>query len=312
MSSSCRTDDLRGAGIHDAVEMITVVRCVACALGGSLARMSKREGLSQLDLCFVVDCTSSMSPFIQAAQRQAETILTTLAAQASADMRFAVVGYRDRGHEPVCDVVPFARAERNAIRSALAILRAGANGNTDAAEAVFDGLVAASELVWRESALRVLVLVGDAPPHGCGAVGDVWPDRFSNDPSGYTLDTMSSSLERYGIATFALAMVPSTIPAYDRITVDTFSSLARATGGIQRVATAAQGAIDVLKEIAKRAFGDLDLDRRVFIELEDAGAFAPGARPVQPAPAMASAMGVSTEELERSIGRLKKRKIVDE
>lgn len=272
--------------------------------------MSKREGLSQLDLCFVVDCTSSMTPFIQAAQRQAETILTTLAAQASADMRFAVVGYRDRGHEPVCDVVPFARAENDAIHRALAILHAGANGNTDAAEAVFDGLVAASELVWRESALRVLVLVGDAPPHGCGAVGDAWPDRFPNDPSGYTLETMASSLERNGIALFALAMVPSTIPAYDRITEDAFSSLARATGGLQRVATNSQGAIDVLQEIAKRAFGDLDLDRRVFIELEDAGALTPGAPPVAPAPAMAMAMGVSHEELARSIDRLKKRKIV--
>lgn len=272
--------------------------------------MSKREGLSQLDLCFVVDCTSSMTPFIQAAQRQAETILTTLAAQANADMRFAVVGYRDRGHEPVCDVVPFARAEASAIRSALAILRAGASGNTDAAEAVFDGLVSASELVWRESALRVLVLVGDAPPHGCGAVGDMWPDRFPNDPSGYSLETMSSSLERYGIAAFALAMVPSSIPAYDRITVDTFSSLARATGGIQRAATNPQGAMDVLHEIARRAFGDLDMDRRVFIELEDAGALTPGAPPVSPAPAMASAMGVSQQDLERSIDRLKKRKIV--
>ena len=274
--------------------------------------MSKREGLSQLDLCFVVDCTSSMTPFIQAAQRQAETILTTLAAQASADMRFAVVGYRDRGHEPVCDVVPFARADNAAIHGALAILRAGATGNTDAASAVFDGLVAASELVWRESALRVLVLVGDAPPHGCGAVGDIWPDRFPNDPSGYTLDTMSSSLERSGIAAFALAMVPSSIPAYDRITVDAFSSLARATGGIQRVATEAQGAIDVLQEVAKRAFGDLEMDRRVFIELEDAGAFSPGAPPVAPAPAMARAMGVSDEALEQSIERLRKRKLVND
>jgi hypothetical protein len=271
---------------------------------------STREGLSQLDLCFVVDCTSSMTPFIHAAQRQAWTILTTLAAQARADMRFAVVGYRDRGHEPVCDVVPFARAETAAVRSALGILRAGAQGNTDAAEAVLDGLVAASELVWRESALRVLVLVGDAPPHGCGAEGDAWPDRFPNDPSGYTLDTMSSSLERHGIALFALAMVPSSIPAYDRITVDAFSSLARATGGMQRVATEAQGAMDVLQEIAKRAFGDLDMDRRVFIQLEDAGALTPGAPPVSPAPAMAMAMGVSTEELAQSIDRLKKRKIV--
>lgn len=278
-----------------------------------------REGLSQLDLCFVVDCTSSMRPFILAAQRQAETILTTLASSAGADMRFAVVGYRDRGHEPVCDVVPFARAENAAIRTALAALQVGANNNTDAAEAVFDGLVAAQELVWRESSLRVLVLVGDAPPHGCGAVGDQWPDRYPQDPSGYSLEAMCAALERHGIALFALAMVPSTIPAYDRITVDSFSMLARATGGIQRVATQAQGAMDVLNEIGKRAFGDLDLDRRVFIALEDAGALAPGAPPVSaaaPAPpaAMASmaALGIDEKDFAVSIERLKKRKIVKE
>lgn len=280
-----------------------------------------RDRLSQLDLCFVVDCTSSMYPFIHSAQQQAEAILTTLASQAGADMRFAVVGYRDRGHDPVCDVVPFARADAHAIRDGLAILRAGAINNTDAAEAVFDGLVAAGELVWREGALRVLVLVGDAPPHGCGADTDAWPDRFAHDPTGYTLDTMSSSLERRGIALFALAMVPSGIPAYDQLTVDTFGKLARATGGLRRVATTPQGAMDVLQEIAKRAFGDLELDRRIFIALEEAGALAPSAdaTPGAPAPApepmmaasVAASMGVSERELKQSVERLQKRKLID-
>jgi len=275
------------------------------------------SAISHIDLCFVIDCTNSMGPFIAAAQQQTQQILTELAQQAGADVRCGVVGYRDHGHAgEVVDVLALSGGH-DVVKAQLARLVARADGNPDAAEAVFAGLVAAVGLRWRESAMKVIVLVGDAPPHGCGAAEEPFPDRFAEDPTGQTLHSISAEIERNGITLYSLVMAPSVHPQYDQVTADSFGFLARSTGGVSALAGAGVGAITVLETLGRRAFGDLVVDRRVFEVITDAAAL-PGAAAAGPAPApapsqlteLATTLKLDEGEVVAAIARLQKRKLV--
>src|SRR5205823_4587377 len=145
-------------------------------------------------------------------------ILAALPDAADVRLRVAVVGYQDYGGRARPEAVHPFRADPAATRRVLDRLRVVQNAaNTDAAEAVFAGLAACLErLEWRSHAARVLVLVGDAPPHACGATAPPYPDRFPGaDPSGQTLQGMGARVEAAGITLHALGMLPSVIPAHD-------------------------------------------------------------------------------------------------
>jgi len=190
------------------------------------------DELLQVDLAFCVDLTTSMTGFLRAARSHVLDILAGLPDAADVGLRVAVVGYHDygRGADPVA-VHPFDR-DRAATRRVLDRLRVVQNGdNTDAAEAVFAGLTAAvGGLGWRPHAARLIVLVGDAPPHACGAASPPFPDRFPDaDPSGRTLYGMSGDIEAAGITLHALGMVPSVIPAHDPVTEECFTLAAGAS-----------------------------------------------------------------------------------
>jgi len=130
--------------------------------------------LGQVDVVFVLDTTGSMGPYLEEAKRSVRAEVEKVAAAGDLDLRYAVIEYRD--HPPqdnsfVTRVHPFG--DGAALDRVLGTLRA--DGGGDRAEAVWDGLVSASKLGWRETADRMVFLIGDSPPHvddcPCGSTG---------------------------------------------------------------------------------------------------------------------------------------------
>jgi hypothetical protein len=235
-------------------------------------RSTAMDELSQIDLAFCVDLTSSMAPFIQAARQQMVLILGGLRGSARADLRVAVVGYRDHDPDPAhrpTEMHPFTAEDAKIQRILQSLAVGSAPSNRDAAEAVFAGLDdAMSYLEWRPRAFRVIVLIGDGPPHACGADAEPWPDRFPKaDPTGYSLVTLCNALEEAGLFVHALGMVPSSIPVHDGVLQASFSRLAGSTGGTYRVARDAQAAIAVVEAIGRSVFGQMEFDRQLFAAL---------------------------------------------
>src|SRR4051794_16120293 len=112
-----------------------------------------------------------MTPFLTAARQRMREILVALRDAAEASLHVGLVGYRDYGTRvKLLEVHPFT-PDGDEMQRVLGTLRAQSPAeNRDAAEAVFEGLKACAEqLAWRPHSQRVLVLVGDAPPHACGA-----------------------------------------------------------------------------------------------------------------------------------------------
>lgn len=115
--------------------------------------------LSRIDLAFCVDLTSSMTPFIEAARGPMFRILDGVRATADVDLRVAIVGYRDHGTVvKVTEVHPFS-SETAVTKKVLDGLRVQSPPeNTDAAEAVFSGLVECLDLEveapWRATSVQ--------------------------------------------------------------------------------------------------------------------------------------------------------------
>jgi len=224
-----------------------------------------QDVVSQLDLVFCVDLTGSMTPFIEAARTHMTRILEALRATPDVDLRVAVVGYRDHGTQvKLVEVHPFqSKTTKTATVLAKLVVKSPPE-NTDAAEAVFSGLEACVVLPWRAGAYRICVLVGDAPPHGCGADHAPYPDRFKVDPTGLSLDDVANKLEAAGIFLHALGMVPSISPSYDPMLVRAFTRLGIGSGGAYHSARTGDAAMAVVEDVSRRCLADLAFDRRLF------------------------------------------------
>lgn len=178
---------------------------------------------SELDLVFVMDCTGSMGSYIASACSNIQRISEELVAKEKADVRLALVKYRD--HPPqddtfVTDVHDFTSSVRQ-MKSWLDGCSAAGGG--DGPEAVADGLHAVLKLSWRESAVKFCILIADAPPHGLNKSGDGFPDGC---PLGLDPVQIVNTMAEKSIILYVAGCEPSLRPYRDF-----FSGLAHVTGG---------------------------------------------------------------------------------
>lgn len=121
----------------------------------------------ELDLVFVIDTTSSMTPVVRnmaASMRSIVRILQRLVPS----LRIGVVSYKDRdtGLPPV-EILPLTPADSNTARIMAFLDQVSASpvGSQTPEEDVFLGLQAATNLPWRPTARQALIVMGDAAAH---------------------------------------------------------------------------------------------------------------------------------------------------
>jgi len=119
----------------------------------------------RVEVAFVLDTTGSMGGLIDGAKRRIWSIARRIGeGQPRPDLAIALVGYRDRGDEYVTRVHDLT-ADMDLVYQGLMSFQAGGGG--DGPEHVSAALQdAVSRVSWSKSpALRMIFLVGDAPPH---------------------------------------------------------------------------------------------------------------------------------------------------
>ena len=146
-------------------------RVTSVVFGGFLAwcaaTASVASSTANVDVCFVLDTTGSMSGMIHSAKTKIWYIANQIASAKSqqADVRFCLVAFRDRGDAYVTQYTPLTD-DLDSIYSTLMQLRAAGGGDTP--ESVNQALYeAVTRPHWRSSknTLKIIYLVGDAPPH---------------------------------------------------------------------------------------------------------------------------------------------------
>ena len=132
------------------------------ALKVSSATQKIRNSVA-VDLAFVFDATSSMSPWIEKAKNNALLVAQKVKEMyPCATLRYALVAYRDYDDSPRCEVMDFV-TDVQKLKWQLG--KTKATGGADTAEDVALGLKKATELSWRATT-RCLCWVADAPAHG--------------------------------------------------------------------------------------------------------------------------------------------------
>jgi von Willebrand factor type A domain len=175
-----------------------------------------------LDLIFVIDTAGSMWDDIANVKASATDIVSKLA-EATTNFRVAVADYRDfpvspyggYGDYPYHVDLPFS-TDKFAIINAIQSLSLG-NG-ADWQEAVFSALIRSIQTeglgAWRNGAAKVLMLLGDAPPH---------------DPEPFT--SYTSTLVKAAADAVDPAVIYAIAIGGDSATQNAFADLANKTNG---------------------------------------------------------------------------------
>jgi hypothetical protein len=125
-----------------------------------------RGGYDTVEVAFVLDTTGSMADLIDGAKKKIWSIADQIRhTRPDADIRFALVGYRDRGDLYVTDVTDLTDDLHRLYGKLVAYQ---ADGGGDWPESVNEALnVAVTRLDWSrgDDVRRMVFLVGDAPPH---------------------------------------------------------------------------------------------------------------------------------------------------
>jgi hypothetical protein len=93
------------------------------------------------------------------------------------DLKIGIVNYRDHPPQDTTYLTQIHHLTNNIIKTKIFINRTQASGGGDIPEAVCCGLNdCLNALKWRDDAVKVVILISDAPPHGLGADYDGFPN----------------------------------------------------------------------------------------------------------------------------------------
>jgi Mg-chelatase subunit ChlD len=141
------------------------------------AKESPNENKPRIEVCFILDTTGSMGGLIEGAKQKIWSIANEMiSAKPTPELKLGLIGYRDRGDEYV--VKSFRLTDD--IDSIYAHLRDfKAEGGGDEPESVNEALAEAIEkMPWSQDrkVLKIIFLVGDAPPHMDYPDGPKYPE----------------------------------------------------------------------------------------------------------------------------------------
>eukprot|EP01124_Arcella_intermedia_P017213 TRINITY_DN239_c0_g1_i4.p1 TRINITY_DN239_c0_g1~~TRINITY_DN239_c0_g1_i4.p1 ORF type:complete len:733 (-),score=170.53 TRINITY_DN239_c0_g1_i4:228-2426(-) len=127
----------------------------------TMANIMKNSQL--VDLCFLIDCTGSMEPWIDAVKDGLLEIIANITkAYKDCSLRVAFVGYRDLSDKVPFSIYPFT-TDLEELREWIASVRAFGGG--DKCEDVHGGISKCLKLDWKNPT-KMLFHITDSPSHG--------------------------------------------------------------------------------------------------------------------------------------------------
>ena len=160
--------------------------------GGDIEVMLDTEAapVSKLDLLLTIDATGSMGDEMRYLQTELKAIVGRVErANPGIDIRTGLVVYRDVGDDYVVREVPFTD-DLDDFREALN--SQAAYGGGDMPEAMHTAMQTGLDMVWREDAIKVNLLVADAPPHDRN-IDETWDAGLMSRTKGIHIVPLAAS-----------------------------------------------------------------------------------------------------------------------
>ena len=215
------------------------------------------QALPPLDVEFAIDTTGSMGPTISQAQDDAKKLVASIKA-ISPTAHFAVVQFKDSTDGVEYELVQSFTADATAIQSGLSSLTAnGGEDNPEAYNLVFQNS-ADSSIGWRSGTRKLVVVMGDAEPHGAGTAGFAGCADTSADPNGLNtktlLDAMKTTQRTLIMVRQVSAKTTASLQCYASLAAASYKGGAAKDGGTDLAAlvtTLVGKAVDTVKPTAK-------------------------------------------------------------
>ena len=261
----------------------------------SLIQAEEQNLMDNLDIAFVVDTTGSMKDDINAVRDSLFEIVKQITEKTSGlTIRFGIVSYRDHPPQDRTYVTKTLDFTEDIKRVHKEISRLNPSEGGDTPEAVADALNdARTKMSWGADAYKVLLLVGDAPPHGRKynrLEDDYFPDGC---PKGLDpIHELEEIKNLHGTTLFVF------VCGCNPLVEDSFRTLAESIqdGRYYSLLEAKElpsAILEILKEVGEL----IAIDRRVLqYYVENDGSF--------DIPAGADALGLGIREMKTSISRL--------
>ena len=174
-NSTMKTLTTRGIGILPIILSVSAMLGLWQPLFATTA--PTRQSKPRIEVCFVLDTTGSMGGLIEGAKQKIWSIANEMiSAQPTPELKLGLIGYRDRGDDYVLKSFGLTD-DIDAIYGHLREFQAGGGG--DAPESVNEALAEAiHKMPWSsdKKVLKIIFLVGDAPPHMDYPNGPKYPD----------------------------------------------------------------------------------------------------------------------------------------
>lgn len=146
--------------------------------------------VEKLDLLLTIDATGSMSDEMRYLQSELMAILRRVQeSQGSLDIHAGLIVYRDAGDQYVVRDFDFT-SDLEAFMQTLGAQ--SADGGGDFPEAMQDAMKAGLDFAWRDDAVKVNMLVADAPPHD-GDIGATWDSALLSRTKGIHIVPLAAS-----------------------------------------------------------------------------------------------------------------------
>lgn len=190
-------DDLKSGHIlsvssDDFDEVQTTLTAELIETGGNITvpLSTARQPIDKLDFLLTIDATGSMADELKYLQSELDAIVSRVeASHPSLDIRHSLVVYRDKGDEYIVRDFPFTD-DIDAFKKSLNAQIA--TGGGDMPEAMHTAMTAGLKMDWREDALKVNLLVADAPPHDKD-IADTWKSGSVSRSKGIHVISLSGS-----------------------------------------------------------------------------------------------------------------------
>ncbi|MHA1961590.1 MAG: vWA domain-containing protein [Candidatus Thorarchaeota archaeon] len=221
------------------------------------------EKLGQLDIVFVVDNTGSMGPYINAVKIKILEIIRTIKKEELVHrLRVGLVSYRDHPPEDLTfvtkkyELTPDTQSIEGYVKEMVA------DGGGDGPEAVCDALHVANRMEFLNESAKVVILIGDAPPHGVEPSGDNFPKGC---PDGFNWETESSSAFEKGVVIHTVGCTPE-IEGYEKA-VDVYTKIAENTKGNFFSLEKAELLVGLITGIAMEEIDKIGIQQSILEEL---------------------------------------------
>ena len=158
------------------------------------------NNLLNVDIAFMLDCTSSMGQYIKEAKENIREIVTFIKERHQSEIRFAFVGYRDHNDGPKrIETLGFTQ-DVHVFENFVGKIRPQSAGRADFPEDVLGGLEATINLNW-SCPNRMIFHIGDAPQHG-QRFHDISPrkdNHYYSEPRGLCIEDLVVRLKKKGL-----------------------------------------------------------------------------------------------------------------